>query len=327
LNNFDVGNVTTYDPAGNFNNGTTVYVKVVPYNSSGDAIGCAETNFVTACGPPVPTTVVPSNNSAVINWTAQAGATKYQLRYRRQSTTTWTTVTTTPANATIDWLYFGATYQYQLRAYCYGAYTAWSSNYNFTTTATPVCTLPYFLNHTVTSSSITVKWRSVPSPTTQELGYRLKGTSTYTLINVPTTDTTYTITGLNASSNYQYRLRVKCGSTWSPYTPVVTAKTASSLLADKDFLTENDAADINISRIIISPNPVSDILNINLEMAGAADVYLMDLNGKRFHFWSVEVDQASISVPVGALPAGIYTVTAVSKEDGTAITEKFVKSF
>lgn len=47
LNNFDVGNVTTYDPPGLFPYGTTIYVKIVPYNGGGPASGCTGQSFTT----------------------------------------------------------------------------------------------------------------------------------------------------------------------------------------------------------------------------------------------------------------------------------------
>jgi surface protein len=48
LNNFDVGNTTTYDPPGDLPGGTAIFVKITPYNGGGDAIGCAEESFTTA---------------------------------------------------------------------------------------------------------------------------------------------------------------------------------------------------------------------------------------------------------------------------------------
>jgi hypothetical protein len=48
LNNFDVGNVLTYD-LGALLSGTTYYVTVIPYNVNGSATACSETSFAT-CG-------------------------------------------------------------------------------------------------------------------------------------------------------------------------------------------------------------------------------------------------------------------------------------
>ncbi|MEZ4949657.1 MAG: hypothetical protein R2784_09765 [Saprospiraceae bacterium] len=39
LNNEDVGNVTSYNPA-DFTHDTTIYVKVIPYNGTGEAFNC-----------------------------------------------------------------------------------------------------------------------------------------------------------------------------------------------------------------------------------------------------------------------------------------------
>ncbi|OYQ32207.1 hypothetical protein CHU92_14055 [Flavobacterium cyanobacteriorum] len=48
LNNFDVGNTTTYN-IGALLSGTTYYVTVIPYNASGNATGCLTSTFST-CG-------------------------------------------------------------------------------------------------------------------------------------------------------------------------------------------------------------------------------------------------------------------------------------
>lgn len=47
LNNVDVGNVTTYNPVNPLPFNTTIYVKIVPYNSMGDAVGCSNQSFTT----------------------------------------------------------------------------------------------------------------------------------------------------------------------------------------------------------------------------------------------------------------------------------------
>lgn len=47
VNNLDVGLVTTYNPANPLPFGTTIYVKIVPYNILGDAVGCTNQTFTT----------------------------------------------------------------------------------------------------------------------------------------------------------------------------------------------------------------------------------------------------------------------------------------
>lgn len=54
LSNFDVGNVTTFDPSGDLPPNSTIYVRVVPYNAAGNATGCSEQSFTTtSCTPGV----------------------------------------------------------------------------------------------------------------------------------------------------------------------------------------------------------------------------------------------------------------------------------
>ena len=53
INNLDVGNTLSYNPTVNFPPGTTIYVRVIPYNENGNAVGCMEESFTTgALGKP-----------------------------------------------------------------------------------------------------------------------------------------------------------------------------------------------------------------------------------------------------------------------------------
>jgi photosystem II stability/assembly factor-like uncharacterized protein len=87
LNNFDVGNVTTYDPPGDFPYGTTIYVKVMPYNAVGSSTGCVETSFSTQIAPPACTNLTNPLNGATnvdiataLNWAPANGSpTGYRL--------------------------------------------------------------------------------------------------------------------------------------------------------------------------------------------------------------------------------------------------------
>ena len=47
LNDQDVGNVLTYDLASDLPYSTIIYVKIIPYNATGDAVGCTEESFTT----------------------------------------------------------------------------------------------------------------------------------------------------------------------------------------------------------------------------------------------------------------------------------------
>jgi hypothetical protein len=81
LNNVDVGLVTTYNPANPLPFGTTIYVKIVPYNSLGDAVGCTNQSFTTEgnVAPQCTQITAPANGAVevpidvIIYWAHSAG--------------------------------------------------------------------------------------------------------------------------------------------------------------------------------------------------------------------------------------------------------------
>ncbi len=88
LNNVNVGNVLTYNPPLNFLYGDTIYVKITPFNSSGDAVSCSTEYFYTV----MPTTIplcghisIPQNNennvlpSTDISWQIDSAALGYKI--------------------------------------------------------------------------------------------------------------------------------------------------------------------------------------------------------------------------------------------------------
>ncbi|MCX7549208.1 hypothetical protein OS188_14750, partial [Xanthomarina sp. F1114] len=46
-NGVDVGNTTTYNPPTDFPENTEIFVSITPYNTAGNAVGCAEESFTT----------------------------------------------------------------------------------------------------------------------------------------------------------------------------------------------------------------------------------------------------------------------------------------
>ena len=87
LNNFDVGNVTTFNPPGDFPYNTVIYVKIIPYKAGGNASGCVSESFTTQFGPPACTVLSNPVNGATgvlitsgLSWLAAAGnPTGYRL--------------------------------------------------------------------------------------------------------------------------------------------------------------------------------------------------------------------------------------------------------
>ncbi len=67
LNDFDLGNVLTYNPPTNFPPSTTIYVKITPYNENGFSFDCLEESFTTGSlgEPPICTQLITPINGAI----------------------------------------------------------------------------------------------------------------------------------------------------------------------------------------------------------------------------------------------------------------------
>ena len=89
-----------------------------------------------------------------------------------------------------------------------------------------------------------------------------------------------------------------------------------SLIAD----IEDASAKIGIT---VSPNPATDIVNIEMEKSFSnAEVRVRDIQGRVVYFVSLE-NQKSLSIPVENLSSGIYFINIAA--DGSQFNKKFYK--
>ena len=86
LNNLDVGNVLSYDFDADLQDNTIFFVKIIPYNMDGNALGCAEESFTTEIIPPPCTSLKSPLNgetnvpiAANLTWFPVDKATGYNL--------------------------------------------------------------------------------------------------------------------------------------------------------------------------------------------------------------------------------------------------------
>src|SRR5690606_214765 len=88
VSNLDLGNVTSYSHTADFPENTTVYVRVTPYNQTGDGTGCLEEHFTTEKLIDIPgcaQLISPLNNATDValetklQWDASATATGYRI--------------------------------------------------------------------------------------------------------------------------------------------------------------------------------------------------------------------------------------------------------
>ncbi|SDB49146.1 gliding motility-associated C-terminal domain-containing protein [Flavobacteriaceae bacterium MAR_2010_188] len=88
LNNFDVGNVLSYNPPSDLPADTKIYVRITPYNENGNASGCPEESFTIGPVAQLPgcTTLISPLDGAInvplspfVEWEAVPGATGYNV--------------------------------------------------------------------------------------------------------------------------------------------------------------------------------------------------------------------------------------------------------
>ena len=104
-------------------------------NSITTSNGCAGGGGATCNVPTGMNTTSVASTSATFNWTAAAGATSYNVRYKATAAATWTTTTSATTSKAVTGLTAGTTYEWQVQTVCSGGTTsAYSASTNFTTT-------------------------------------------------------------------------------------------------------------------------------------------------------------------------------------------------
>ncbi len=193
---------------------TTYEYQVRTNCSFGSSAYSAPANFTTTAAPvcDVPTGLNTTNityNSATLNWTGSANGQNYNARYRAVGTTTWTTSNTTATSLNISGLSAATDYEFQVNTVCSFGTSAYSASSTFTTNPLPPCNTPTGLSSgSVTESSATLSWSAVTDAASYDVQYRPTGTTTWSSAN--TTATSITISGLTASTTYEYQVRTNC---------------------------------------------------------------------------------------------------------------------
>ena len=192
------------------------------------------TTAVATCAVPTTAQLSATNlaaTTASIN-SSQTGLVAYDWRYRLVGATNWTDLASTATGTTsITGLTASKSYEFQAAAQCTsgGTWTAWSASQTFNTTAVSTCAIPT----TAQLSAINLASNSATLKSTQtglvgyEWRYRKVGDANWIDLAATVTGTT-NITGLAASSNYEFQGAAQCtvGGEWSAWS---VSKTFSTL--------------------------------------------------------------------------------------------------
>jgi hypothetical protein len=158
-----------------------------------------------------------TNTGATLSWTAVAGALSYNIQYRIVGAASWTSTTSTTSSKAITGLTAGSSYEFQVQTVCTSATAAFSTSATFNTPAVS-CSVPdlnFFGSINISSAGATVYWTAISNAISYDVQYRVYNTAAWSTVNVTTA--TAILTGLTASSLYEFQVRTNCSGGSSAY--------------------------------------------------------------------------------------------------------------
>ncbi len=213
-------------PAGNY------YIYVFGYNQVFSGTQCyalsASAAAVQTCG--VPTALAAGSittSSASLSWAAVSGAVSYTLQWKLNSGSTWTTVSgLTATSYALSGLAASTAYNFQVLTVCNGSSSAYASPITFTTSS-PACGVPTNLAAaSITTNSALLSWTAVSGAVSYTLQWKLNSGSTWTTVS-GLTGTSYALSGLAASTAYNFQVLTVCSANSSAYASAVTFTTST----------------------------------------------------------------------------------------------------
>jgi hypothetical protein len=197
----------------------------------------SNTNFTISGTPPacgVPTGLASSaitETGATVSWTAVSGAVSYDVNYKAASSSTWISAATATTSTSVNISGLTATtlYDWQVRTNCSSSSSAYTAAQFTTTGTTPTCDAPAGLaSSSITETGATVSWGAVSGAVSYDVSYKAASSSTWINAATATSSTSVNLSGLNAGTLYDWRVRSNCASSSSAYTQAQFTTTASS---------------------------------------------------------------------------------------------------
>jgi hypothetical protein len=176
------------------------------------------------------------------------------------------------------------------------------------------CVQPYNIFADSTHSTIALSWTGPNDFIAYEVSYRQLGASEWdTYANI---ESNYFIEDLSACTAYEIRLRSFCGFATSVYDTVV--------VQTQCFTGTHSAGDGLLASARAFPNPFSQLLTVEVELAAASPVALelYSANGQLIQVEAAEQLQPGMHrfelFPEQTLPGGLYLLK-IRTEDGVAV--------
>ncbi len=203
-----------------------------------------------------------TSTSATLGWAAVTGATSYNVQYRIVGAAAWTSTTSTINSRAITGLTASSNYEFQVQTVCVSGTSAFTASTTFTTSAPPACNATSGLTASaITATSATLGWAAVTGAVSYNVQYRIVGAAAWTSATSATNSVA--ISGLTASSNYEFQVQTVCSAGSSAFTASATFATTAPSTCSNNFESNNTSA----TATLLTANT-----SINSQIATASDV-------------------------------------------------------
>ncbi|MEZ5045865.1 MAG: fibronectin type III domain-containing protein [Chitinophagaceae bacterium] len=293
------------------------------YTDPGGCTGSATANMIFTSVANVTNFMASSigGTTVVFTWDNVAGAAWYTLRYREVGTTTWTYKTSTSSPKTVTGLTAGTDYEFEIRANC-SSTSPGNYGSNITVSTNAGCPTPVGLAASnVTASNATISWTPSAGALWYNIRFRPVGSTTWVVYSAPAS-ATITLTGLMASTQYEYQVLAKCAnndiSGWSILENFTTT-------ASKNSQVEEVSAETFVANITVYPNPVRNILNVEVTATAKENttVKVFDMSGRLVKQLqaNTEVGVNNLSIDLSDVSNGLYSVQVYANDNLTHISK------
>lgn len=273
----------------------------------------------------LPACIIPKNikvtridsNSADIRWNRLANATRYQYLIDQTRATPLSSeislaTTTLDSFANITGLRENSKYYVHVRSICPGNDSSLWSLDSFRTIY--ACKTPALSAQIINKNTAIIHWDTVMTGQKYEYAYSLS--SDVPNFGTPVKSSFVQITTLQPATQYFLHCRSYCmddniitSSPWSDIAFSTTTLSVNSLKNTQEAIT-------------LHPNPVKDILNLNIANAsGSYRVFVTDLTGRDVK--SFELNSNTRSIDVADLQPGQYIIKAINNDK--VFSSRFMK--
>ncbi len=189
--------------------------------------GCVPVTGGTCNVPTGLSTTSISSSSATLNWGTVTGALSYNVQYRVVGAGSWTSTTSSTNSKAISGLTASTNYEWQVQTVCSGGSSAFTGSTTFTTSAVTSCGVAGGQSTAgITSSAATLNWTAVTGAVSYNVQYRVVGAGSWT--STTSSTNSKAISGLTASTNYEWQVQTVCSSTSSAFSGSATFTTSSA---------------------------------------------------------------------------------------------------